>query len=552
MPRDSYYLPQRGLTRQTDAALIERANIPRSKTSVSWRHLKTGDAGYLYPFLVDDILPGTHVSYDITAFVRMQTLLFPLMDDQRIDTHIFFCPYRLLWDNWTKMMGEQINPGDSINFTVPQMVSPVNGFTVNSLADHMELPTVGQIAAAQTQSVSALPFRAYQKIYNDWFRDENLVNTQTVPTGNGPDSMATYAIYKRAKSHDYFTSALPWTQKFTSPIAPLVGWAPISGLGISALGGVDQPGAGAYETAHQSGPVGNPVSYPHAYLLPGANTWYVHTDTAGGTPQIVADMASANYNLAQKPGMDINAFRQSMMIQALMERDARGGTRYTELLESHFGVKNPDGRLQRPEYIGGGQTPMGVTPIPQTAPGGGGLAALGGTGTAAGRHRATYAATEHGVIIGVISIKTNLTYSQGADQHWFRQSRYDFYWPALAQLGEQPVYRRELYQTGDPTNDLVVFGYQEAWQAYRTRTSKATSLFRPQAAGNIKQWHLGQDFSPAPTLGGAFIQDSPDVARVLAAGAAANNMQYLFDIAIHRVSVLPIPTYGTPALLGRF
>lgn len=547
MPRNSYYLPQRGLTTQKDAALIERANIPRSKVHNSWRHLTTIDAGLIYPFMVEDILPGTHVTYDVTAFARMQTLLFPLMDDQRIDTHFFFVPYRLLWTNWVKMMGEQTSPGDSINFTVPQMVSPVAGYIIGELHDHMGCGTLGQVDPAQTITHSSLPFRAYNQIYNAWFRDENLVNTQVIDLGNGPDTYSNYGLQRRAKTHDYFTSALPFTQKFTTSVAPLQGFAPVGGIGLSAFV-ADTAGLGVYDTIGE-GVIRN---YPHAQTG-GLPALAIATSTAGGVNlQISAALGQTSTGATVPPGMAINAFRQAMMIQALLERDARGGTRYTELIEAHFGVRNPDARLQRPEYIGGGQTPLNVTPIAQTATGGGGLAALGGTGTGAGRHRATYAATEHGVILGLVSIKTNLTYSQGMNALWFRSSRYDFYWPALAQLGEQPVYMRELYQTGVPANDTTVFGYQEAWQPYRTRPSEITGMFRPRAAGAISQWHLAQNFNPAPALNRAFIEDTPDVARVLAAGAAANKMQYLMDIAITRTAVLPVPTYGTPAILGRF
>lgn len=548
MPRDQYYLPQKGLITQQDAAVIANANIPRSRFEHTHVHKKTGDAGILYPFLVEECYPGDHFNYNVHIYARMSTLIFPLMDDQRVDTHFFFVPNRILWTNWVKMMGEQTNPGDSIAFTIPQCVSPVGGFIPHSLMDHMEIPVVGQTDPAQTISVNALPFRAYNRIWNDWFRDENVTTSQPNNTGNGPDLYTDYGTRYRAKTHDYFTSALPWTQKGTQTVASLLGNAPVSGIGVKAFGG-DVAGANFYDAVTGGGF----VAYPHAQTnLSAAVEFGLRTTTAAGPDvSIYADLAAFLPGYAP-PGIAINAFRQAIMIQSLMERDARGGTRYVELIRSHFNVINPDFRLQRPEYIGGGQQPMNVTPIAQTATGGGGLGALGGTGTTAGQHRATYAATEHGFIIGLVSVKSNLTYSQGLHKKWSRLSRYDYYWPALAQMGEQAVLTQELYSTGVVASDQTVFGYVPRWEELRTSTNQATAYFRPTTAGNIAQWHLGQQFTAAPTLSTTFLIDNPPMTRVLAAGGAATNMQYLFDIAIHTVAVRPLPTDGTPAILGRF
>lgn len=240
------------------------------------------------------------------------------------------------------------------------------------------------------------------------------------------------------------------------------------------------------------------------------------------------------------------------MIQSLLEKDARGGTRYTEKIRTHFGVINPDFRLQRPEYIGGGQTQLMITPIAQTAPTAGvPLGALGGTGTAAGSHRASYAATEHGWIIGLINVKSELSYQYGIHKMWDRLTQYDYYFPSFAGLGEQAILRRELYANG-LTDDSIVFGYQERWQEYRTQYSEVTGKFRGYAVGTLDAWHLAQRFTAPPTLSQTFLEDNPDMVRILAAGAASLNQQYLADILIRRTAVRPIPMFGTPALLGRF
>lgn len=542
MPPREYYLPSRRLVSQEDASVIENAKVPRSKFVGSWTRLMPFDAAYLYPFLVDEILPGDHMRYDVTAYVRMSTPLFPLYSNQRVDTFFFFVPNRILWNNFVRMMGEQDSPGDSINYLTPYIQSAVGGFPVNSLYDYFGIPTVGQINGAAQIEVNALPLRAYNRIYNDWFRDENLVTRAPVNTGDGPDALADYTLRRRAKSHDYFTSALPWPQKFTAPATPLSGTAPVLGLGVlDPTASVNSAG-----TFRESGG----GTRPYASIFDETAAWKVVAKAvataATGVPDIVADLSAAT-------GVTINAFRQAFMIQTLLERDARGGTRYTELIRSHFGVVNPDFRLQRPEYIGGGQTPINITPIAQTAPTAGvPLGALGAAGTAAGGHHASYSATEHGFIIGLINVRSELAYQQGLHRMWARHGRYDYYWPAFAGLGEQAILREEIFCDGIDANDIIVFGYQERWQHYRTRYSEVVGRFRSTAASTIDQWHLAQKFATAPVLNETFINDTPDMDRVLAAGAAAVGQQYLADILINRTAVRQIPMFGTPATLGRF
>ena len=532
----SIKLPSRRLVSQDDHAMTARPDVPRSKFSGSWTRKTSFDAGLLVPFMVEEVLPGDHLQYDVTAMVRMATPLFPVFDNQRIDTFFFFVANRLVWDNWVKFMGEQDSPSDTIAYTIPQLVTAAGGFPDNSLADHFGIPCARQVPNADTMSVNALPFRAYNLIYNEWFKDQNLINAASVPTGDTGDLVAMYGIQRRAKSHDYFTSALPWPQKFVAPTIPLSGNAPVRGAGFTPTAtGVASPALMGTDLVSIPGGYG-------LYYAGAGSDWYV--DSATG---MYADLAVA-------AGITVTTLRQSFLVQQLLERDARGGTRYTELVRAHFGVVSPDARQQRAEYIAGGSTALQVTTIAQTAPTAGAtLGALGGVGTAAGAHRASYAATEHGYIIGIINVKSELSYGQGLHKMWSRSTRYDFYWPALAGLGEQAVLVKELYYRGAATN-AQVFGYQERWHEYRTRYSEVAGEFRSgtDAAAPLAPWILSQRLTAVPTLGQTFIEDTPPMATVLAAGALAANQQYLADILIRRVAVRPIPTFGTPVSLGRF
>lgn len=536
MPARDYYLPQRRLVSQDDASIIARPSIPRSRFTGSWTRKTSFDAGRLVPFMLDEILPGDHMKYNATAYIRMATPLFPLFDNQRIDTFFFFVPSRILWDNWKKFMGEQVDPGGSIAYTIPSMYSTVNGYAVGSIFDHMGLPVAGTVPVGNAVLHSTLPLRAYNLIYNEWFRDQNLIGSMVVRKTDAGDLISDFDLMRRAKSHDYFTSALPWPQKFTAPTVPLGGRVDVRATtGAGGLGAF-KVDTGEYRYLDTSGAL-------LQWAVPGAVTI---------DERLWVDLATAT-------GVTINTFRQAFLIQELLERDARGGTRYVEILKSHFGVTSPDFRLQRPEYIGGGQTPLQLTPVAQTAPTAGvPVGALGAAGTSVGNHSASYAATEHGYILGLINVRTELSYQQGLHRMWSRSTRYDFYWPSIAGLGEQSILRQEIYSIGDvytlgaAATDLLVFGYQEAWHAYRTRHSEVTGIMRSGVAATLDAWHLAQFFTAAPLLNQTFIEDNPPMARVLAAGALAVNQQYLADIMINREAVRPIPTFGTPATLGRF
>jgi len=518
--------------------MIPKAEIPRSKFDCQSTHKTTFDAGYLVPVYVDEVLPGDTFNLNMTAFARMATPLYPVMDNLHLESFFFFVPNRLIWNNWQKFMGEQNNPGDSISYVVPQQVSPANGYAIGSLQDYMGLPTVGQVTAGKTVSHCAFWPRAYNLIYNEWFRDENLQNSVVVDKGDGPDTVTNYTLLRRGKRKDYFTSALPWPQKGSAVTLPLGTSAPV----LTNNQTITFSGSGGSNKAVTNN---NSIG-----LFTAAGGIGVSDAQFGNQSGLYADLSSAT-------SATINQLRQSFQIQKLLERDARGGTRYTEIIRSHFGVISPDARLQRPEYLGGGSTDINISPIAQTS----GTSASGTTtplgtlasmGTAlAHNHGFTQSFVEHGVIIGLVSIRADLTYQQGLQKMWSRSTRYDFYFPAFATLGEQAVLNQEIYVTGD-TTDSSVFGYQERWAEYRYYPSRISSLFRSTAAGTIDGWHLAQKFTSVPTLNDTFIKDTPPVSRVVAVGASANGQQFIFDSFFDVKKARPMPMYSVPGLIDHF
>jgi hypothetical protein len=518
--------------------MIPKAEIPRSKFDCQSTHKTTFDAGYLVPVYVDEVLPGDTFNLNMTAFARLSTPLYPIMDNLHLESFFFFVPNRLIWSNWQKFMGQQNNPSDSISYVVPQQVSPTNGYAIGSLQDYMGLPTVGQVDTGRTVSHGAFWTRAYNLIYNEWFRDENLQNSVVVDTGDGPDTVTNYTLLRRGKRKDYFTSALPWPQKGASVTLPLGSKAPIR---------TDQTTNNA-PLSILTGDSGT------SYRALNSSATYLTAQNAGGPLEansLYADLSAAT-------AATINQLRQSFQIQKLLERDARGGTRYTEIIRSHFGVISPDARLQRPEYLGGGSTSININPIAQTSGTNasgtttplGTLASMG-TGLAH-NHGFTQSFVEHGVILGIVAVRADLTYQQGLQKMWSRSTRYDFYFPAFATLGEQAVLNKEIYVTGDTTQDDGVFGYQERWAEYRYYPSRISSLFRSTAAGTIDGWHLAQKFTTLPTLNTTFIQDTPPLARTLAVGAAANGQQFIFDSFFDVKKARPMPMYSVPGLIDHF
>jgi len=525
-----------------DFAMVPRPDVPRSAFRMQ-KGLKTAfDAGYLVPILCEEVLPGDTFNLKLTAFVRLATPIFPVLDNLHLETFFFFVPNRLVWTNWQKFMGEQEDPGDSISYTIPQLVSGAGGFPVGGIYDYFGLPTVGQVAGGSTVTCSALPLRAYFLIWNEWFRSQDLQNSLGVSKDDGPDSVNDYALMKRGKRHDYFTSCLPYPQKGnTSVPMPMGGTAPLIGIGlddsaVTFVGPVD-----VLETDNAA-----TQTYTNAVRTSVGTGVVVELD-GSDLPKMYADLSSAT-------GATINQLRQSFQIQKLLERDARGGTRYTEIVRSHFGVVSPDARLQRPEYLGGGRTPIMVNPVANTssATGSDPVGELGAMATAlASGHGFTQSFTEHGYIIGLAHVRADLTYQQGLRRHWSRSTRYDFYFPAFAHLGEQAVLSKEIYCTGEAADDDV-FGYQERWAEYRYNPSEITGVMRSTASGTIDPWHLAQKFTSRPTLNSTFIEDSPPVSRVLAVGTSANGQQFLMDAFYDIKAARPLPMYSVPGLIDHF
>jgi len=514
---------------QKDFAKIPAPQIARSSFDRSNGFKTTFDAGDLIPIFYDEALPGDTFNMNAAFFARLNTPIVPIMDNMYFQTFFFEVPVRQLWTNWKKFNGEQTNPDDSTDFIIPQLSSPAGGWTEGSLGDFFGLPTDVDI------TTSALPFRAYNHIYSEWFRDQNLQNSASRVVGDGPDDTVWYPLRQRGKRHDYFTSALPWPQKSDSGAVtiPLGTTAPV--ITDNTPPGVEQESNQAYGGVLQT--------------VNGQTDIHISGGPAPGVDSLVWRNTGMQADLTEATAATINQLRQSIAVQRLFEKDARGGTRYIEVIKSHFGVTSPDLRLQRPGYLGGGRTTINISPVAQTqasaettATPQGNLAAVG-TMSANG-HGFTKSFTEHTIIIGLACVYADLTYQRGIERSWSRKTRFDFYWPELAQIGEQEILNKEIFAQGTAADDDV-FGYQERFAEYRYKPSLITGRFRSTSAQSLDVWHLSQDFQTLPVLGDTFIKENPPVDRVVAVNTEP---QFKLDAHFSLKCARPMPMYGIPGL----
>ncbi|AXL15314.1 major capsid protein [Microviridae sp.] len=510
---------------------VPSAAIPRSSFNRSCS-IKTTlpKSGILYPILVDEALPGDTFNVNMTGFSRLATPIHPIMDNLFMETFFFAVPIRLVWNNWQKFNGEQENPGDSTDYLIPIMNSPATtGHEEGSLSDYFGIPT-----GVPDLEHSSLWHRAYALCWNEWFRDQNIQDSLPINKGDGQDVPGDYPLLNRGKRHDYFTSCLPWPQKGESVSIPLGTTAPVTSTGgaIKLANNADATDR-TMMTQTNAG-----VTVSTSPSAPGNAYW-------GADTGLQTDLTNAT-------AATINSLRQSFQVQKLLERDARGGTRYTEIIRAHFGVVSPDARLQRPEFLGGGSTPINITPIAQTESSDattpqGSLAAMGTAGFSG--HGFTKSFTEHCLILGMVCVRADLHYQQGLPRMFSRSTRYDFYWPALAHIGEQAVLQKEIYASGVPAEDDLVFGYQERWAEMRYKPSLVTGQMRSNSPETLDTWHLAQDFAQAPTLDENFIQENPPVDRVIAVPTAPH---FIFDGYFDMRCARPMPLYGVPGLIDHF
>lgn len=542
---------------------LPKADIKRSRFDRSSSVKTTFNVGDIIPFYVDEVLPGDTFDIRTSKVVRMQSLVTPVMDNIYLDTYFFFVPNRLTWEHWQQFNGENTESAwlPAVEYQVPQLTAPSGGWSIGTIADYMGIPT-----GVSGLSVNALPFRAYALIMDQWFRDENLtdplnisVSDVTQTGSNGSNYISDVALggmpFKAAKYHDYFTSCLPAPQKGPDVLLPLGDEAPVKTFDISGHYYPTSllPGL-VLGNARTDGGIDDPKSMRFTV---GTSSPYNVQFTSGistGTPGVGMVPLNLIADLSQATAATINQLRLAFQVQKLYEKDARGGTRYIEILKSHFGVTSPDSRLQRAEYLGGNRIPININQVLQTSQ----TSDQSPQGNPTGQSLTTdthrdfvKSFVEHGFVIGVMVARYDHTYQQGLERFWSRRDRFDYYWPVFAHIGEQAVKNREIYAQGSSADDEV-FGYQEAWADYRYKPNRVSGEMRSSATQSLDVWHLADDYDSQPYLSDEWIrEDKATVDRVLA--VSSNLSAQLFcDIYVNNRTTRPMPVYSIPGLIDHF
>lgn len=553
-----------------DFSKVPNVNIPRSSFKRDHKYTTDFDAGKLIPVFFDIAFPGDTMNVKGNFFGRLKTPIVPFMDNLYLDVQYWSVPIRQIWDNFQKFMGEQENPGDSTDYLIPQAISPAGGYLRGTLGDYFGLPTFGQVSGTNTVPHSSLFQRAYIRIWNQWYRDESYCAAMVEDKGDGPDGGTLYStVLPRLKRYDYFTSCLPWPQKGPAVTIPSLtqnlpvfpgkltstglfdGWdtkdASSSFLRIRNASPITVDFAtrnGALDTNYRSTDAYPASTWPSTNpLLLGLRTDDSRSRLDSGEQALFAEYDSDYFGT-------INDLRLASAVQQVLERDARGGTRYKEMIYSHFGVLSDDARLMRPEFLGSNSSPININPIPQTSATDttspqGNLAANGTVISSAGFVKSF---TEHCIVLGLASIRADLNYQQGLDRMFSYRSRFDFYLPSFAHLGEQAVLRKEIYCDGTE-NDYDVFGYNERWSEMRYKKSLITGQLRSTDAQSLDIWHLAQEFSAAPVLDVNFIIENPPIDRV---SAVTNEPAFIFNAYYQYNHVRALPAYSVPGMMGRF
>ncbi len=539
-------------------SLLPNVDISRSRFDRT-SSLKTSfNVGDLIPFYVDEVLPGDTFNVKTSKVVRMQSLITPVMDNIYLDTYFFFVPNRLVWEHWRELNGENTQSAwlQQVEYAVPQITAPADGWNIGTIADYMGLPT-----GVKNISVNAMPFRAYALICNEWFRDQNLSDPLNIPvddatvagvnTGNYITDVVKGGLpFKAAKFRDYFSSCLPAPQKGPDVTIPV---ATAGNLPVVPLPEKVDPSLIGSQSYTASFIGSNPYN---GRVLMGFNSPDGDQIGLSGTgsienPPVINNLWAIGSAGGVAQAATINQLRLAFQIQKLYERDARGGTRYIEILKSHFGVTSPDARLQRPEYLGGNRIPININQIvqqsqtteqsPQGNP-------VGLSLTTDTHSDFTKSFVEHGFVIGVMVARYDHTYQQGIERFWSRKTRFDYYWPVFANIGEQAVLNKEIYAQGTGKDDEV-FGYQEAWADYRYKPNRVTGEMRSQHSQSLDIWHLADDYNSLPSLSDSWIrEDSSNVNRVLAV-SEQNANQLFADIYIENRATRPMPMYSIPGLI---